>query len=203
MTATKPRRRPANTYAELSETIGALASSVKLDVRHVDIHNPAIADIVNTLASIQALRPALTANPAPTSPQLARALQATENAWRRMAAEFGMLTSSEVAGLLGAAPSNRNYASAKRVDGALLGVLRGKAFLYPAFQFDQDRGNVLPVIPPLIELARANGWRDDDLILWLQSPTTSFEAEDRPVDHLRTDPDAVLAAAKNAFEVRW
>lgn len=37
----------------------------------------------------------------------------------------------------------------------------------------------------------------------MQSPSTSFEDEDRPVDHLRDDPDAVLAAAKTLFEADW
>jgi hypothetical protein len=114
-----------------------------------------------------------------------------------------MLTSAKVSELMGASTSNRNYASARRTAGQLLGVLRGKSYLYPGFQFDRERGVVLPVIPQLLKLSRENEWSDGDLILWLQGPTTSFEEEDRPVDHLRTDPDAVLAAATNEFETLW
>jgi hypothetical protein len=135
------------------------------------------------------------------SPQLARAQQATENVWHRLEAEFGLLTGSEVAELLGASPSRRAFAETKRAENEVIGALRGGEFRYPGFQF--DHGVVLPVIAPLIVLARANHWRDEDLIFWLQGPSTSFEEEDRPVDHLRSDPDAVLAAAKNAFTAEW
>ena len=40
------------------------------------------------------------------SPQLARSMQATDAAWRRVEAEFGLLTGAEVAELLAADPSN-------------------------------------------------------------------------------------------------
>jgi hypothetical protein len=118
-------------------------------------------------------------------------MQATENAWRRIEAEFGLLTAREVAELLGARPTK------------LLSVQRGKTLRYPGFQFDREARAILPVIEPLINLARANGWRMADVALWLTSPSTSFDAEDRPVDHLREDPDAVLAAAQNAFEAEY
>lgn len=137
------------------------------------------------------------------TPQLARARKATEQAWQRMEAEFGLLTSVEVAKALGADPSNNDYALSKRADNEIVGVLRDGEYRYPGFQFDRERGMVLHVIAPLIQLARDNGWSDESLVLWLQGPNTSFEHESRPVDHLGSDPDAVMAAAQNAFEVEW
>lgn len=201
MVETKPRKR--DTTRDWTEVLTKAANGLGLDLTSIDAQDPAINDIVNALASIQVLRPAFAANPAPTSPQLARSLQATENVWRRIGTEFGLLTSSQVAELLGASPSNRHYASAKRLAHEIVGVLRGKAQLYPGFQFDRAHGTILPVMAPLIDLARVNGRQDADLILWLQGPTTFFAEEDRPVDHLRTDPEAVLAAAKGAFESEW
>ncbi|WP_105035162.1 hypothetical protein [Cryobacterium aureum] len=64
-------------------------------------------------------------------------------------------------------------------------MLRGTEYRYPGFQFDRAHGIVFPVIAPRIELAHENQWTDEDLILWMQGPTTSFENENRPVDHLR------------------
>ena len=137
------------------------------------------------------------------SPQLGRIMQATDAAWHRLEAEFGLLTGAEVAELLAAGPSNHGSVTTRRAKNEILGVLRGTEYRYPGFQFDRDHGTVLPVIAPLIKLAHENQWRDDDLILWLQAPSTTFEDEDRPVDHLRREQDAVLAAARSAFEARW
>ena len=148
------------------------------------------------------LRRAMAASPDVVSPQLARALQATENMWRSIATEFGLLTSGQVAERLGASPSNRKLAARRRAAHQIAGVVRGNAVLYPGFQFDRADGKIIPVMARLIELAAANGWSEADLLLWLCSPTTAFDAEDRPVDHL-AQPEAVLRAAKNQFEAQW
>jgi hypothetical protein len=155
-----------------------------------------------TERSARFLRRAMAASPATVSPQLARGLQATENIWRGMAAEFRLLTSGQVAALLGARPSNRKLASRRRAAHQIAGVVRRNAVLYPGFQFDRIHGTILTLMERLIELSTANGWSEEDLLLWLCSPTTSFDAEDRPVDHF-DDPDAVVAAAKAAFETEW
>lgn len=150
--------------------------------------------------SFRFLRRAMAASPDTVSPQLARSLQASENVWRTMGAECGLLTSGQVAELLGASPSNRNLASRKRAAHQIAGAARGKAVLYPGFQF--GGGAIVPVMEPLIRLATANGWEEESLLVWLYSPTTSLADEGRPIDHLH-DPDAVLAAAKAAFETEW
>jgi hypothetical protein len=148
------------------------------------------------------LRRAMAASPDVVSPQLARSLQATENMWRSIATEFGLLTSGQVAELLGARPSNRKLAARRRAAHQIAGVVRRNAVVYPGFQFDQTHGTIIPVMARLIELAAANNWSEADLLLWLCSPTTAFDSEDRPVDHLE-QPDAVLRAAKNQFEAQW
>ncbi|MFD1210740.1 hypothetical protein ACFQ36_01625 [Arthrobacter sp. GCM10027362] len=136
---------------------------------------------------------------APVSPQLARSLQACTNAWKRIESEFGLLSSGQVAELLGRSAENRNLASKKRRAGKILGVARGNTYRYPGFQFDRDRGTVRRVIEPLIALAGENGWPPEDVVLWLCAPSTYFHEADRPVDHLE-EPERLLAAAQDQFE---
>ncbi|TFC86916.1 DNA-binding protein [Cryobacterium sp. TmT2-59] len=140
------------------------------------------------------------AGAAAPSPQLARAVRATAEVWRRLEEEFGLLTSGEVAELLGVTPAGPSWVAAQRKARKIIGVRRGNTYRYPGFQFDHQ--TVLPVIAPLLELARANGWSSDDLTLWIFGPTTSFVQEDRPVDHLR-EPEAVLATATLTMEALW
>ena len=134
------------------------------------------------------------------SPQLDRAIRATAEAWRRLEEEFGLLTSGEVAELLGVTSAGPGWVAAQRKARKIIGVREGNTYLYPGFQFDHQ--TVLPVIAPLLELAHANAWSSDDLTLWMFGPTTSFVQEDRPVDHLR-EPEAVLAAATLTMEALW
>ncbi|MBB5640428.1 hypothetical protein [Cryobacterium roopkundense] len=136
------------------------------------------------------------------SDELASSVQATQDAWVRIEVEFGLLTSSQVAEVLGAKPSNRMLASRKHAAHLIAGLIRRNAVLYPGFQFDRVHGTILPLMARLIGLAVANGWTEHDLLLWLCGPTTSFEEEDRPVDHFH-DPDSVIAAATNEFETQW
>lgn len=54
-------------------------------------------------------------------PTTARAAQATENVWREIADQFGLLKSGEVSVLLGASKGNREFVSTRRGRGELLG----------------------------------------------------------------------------------
>jgi hypothetical protein len=140
--------------------------------------------------------------PVAVSPQTARRLQAAENIWRSIDGEFGMLTSIEVAELLGSRKPNRSIASTLRSDGSIVGIMRGNSYRFPGFQFDTDKAAVVPVMPKLIALARENGRSDEDLVFWLTSPSSLFHEQDRPVDHLHEE-ERVLAAAKDQFEGSW
>lgn len=140
---------------------------------------------------------------APTeSQQLARARQATETVWLQIEAEFGLLTGAEVAELLDAAPSDQSIVSSKHAEHQIAGVLRVDMYLYPGYQFDRERGEILPVIGALLELALANQWDETSFLLWMVGPSTHFEDSRRPVDHLG-EPEVVLAAARNEFEAEW
>lgn len=162
---------------------------------------------LNSLAStvwegVHALGAAMAATPVAVSPQTARSLQAAENIWRSIAREFGMPTSVEVAEILGSRKPNRSIASTLRNEGNIVGVMRGNSYRFPGFQFDAEKGTVVPVMPKLIALARENGRSDEDLAFWLTSPSSFFHEQDRPVDHMGEE-DRVLAAARDQFEGTW
>ena len=139
---------------------------------------------------------------AAVSSQLAWSRRATAAAWRRLEEEFGLLDAGEVQELLGAEP-DQDLTSSKLVVGGLIRVEVGGRVLYPGFQVDRDVRAILPVIAGLLDLAAENSWSAEDLALWMTAPSTSFESEDRPVDHLRSEPEAVLAAARSEFDSCW
>lgn len=134
-------------------------------------------------------------------PATARAAQATENVWREIADEFGLLKSSEVGALLGASRNNREFVSSRRSRGELLGVVRNSAYLYPGFQFDRQAGTVRAWVKPLLELAQENQLGASDVLFWMMSPTTYFDG-DRPADNA-DDGDRLLEVAGRAWRVSW
>ena len=124
-------------------------------------------------------------------------LQARRNAEARLLLlqEFGGLTSSEVADLVGSEGRNRaSLAPRWRKKGRLLGIPYKGAVLYPAFQF--HRRTVVSVVPEIIgEFAGAgvDGW---EIALWFTAPN-SLLGERRPVDLLLEEPDRVVDAARH------
>ncbi|MEX5305753.1 hypothetical protein RF644_08330 [Kocuria sp. CPCC 205258] len=151
--------------------------------------------------SIDVLRAAMAASETPLSPATAHSVAAQENWWRKIEAEHGWLNSADTAVLLGRS-ANRSFASAQRSAGKLLAYQRGKTHRYPKFQFDLAKGQVRPVIPELLAVARGYGVPDEDLVLWLCAPTSAFAEQDRPVDHLE-DRERLLAAAHDEFGAQW
>jgi hypothetical protein len=134
-----------------------------------------------------------------TSPQLARSLHATKLVWERMEAEFGLLTDSEAAKVLGVTSTDLIRLGHS---GRIIAVKRGPSVRYPGFQFDRAGRSILPVIEPLVAVARESGWSNESLTLWMLGPTTSFDEEDRPADHLH-EPELLLAAAHSHMEAVW
>lgn len=150
---------------------------------------------------IEALGAAMAALDEPISPELARSLQAEENWWRKIESEHEMLPSTEVAQLLGKS-SNRSYASHQRHAGRMLGYKRGNAYRYPSFQFDLRARAVHPVIEDLLSITRGYGLPDEELVMWLCTPSAYFDEQDEPVRHLHNH-EAMLAAAETRFGAAW
>lgn len=134
------------------------------------------------------------------SPQMARSIQASANRWRQVMTEHRFLSSKEASELLGSQTGSRSLASHRWSKGELLGVKHGTAVVYPEFQFGES-GQVYPVIPKLISLAKEYGWSEQSLILWLVTPTGYFDDEP-PIAHLN-DPDRILAGALSRLKKSW
>lgn len=152
--------------------------------------------------SIKALESALSHVPEEIepSPQIARSVQAGENRWRRMAKEFDMLDSSQVASLLGISASNRNKASQLAKQGKILGVARGNRTLYPSFEFDLAAGKVRPVIAEVVKAA-GDRWDPESLLQWFCAPNGFLDGR-RPVDTI-DDRQTLLAAAYKSLAPEW
>lgn len=167
------------------------------------LRNAVVTQVVHDLQeSSHALGAAMASTSIPVSPQMARSLQSAENIWRRVEAEFGMLTSVEVAEILGSRKPGRTQAAALRADGKIAGIKRGNSFRFPGFQFDRMQGVVLPVMADLLAIARDNGRHVEDLLFWMTSPSSFFAELDRPVDHLH-DAERLLAAGLDQFGDVW
>lgn len=156
---------------------------------------------VNMERSVDALGPALANVEVDVSPQLARSVQATENVWRTMDEEFGLLSSTEVSKAVGSKSPNRSYASEQRTAGRLLAIKRPGGFKYPGFQIDQNEHAIRPVMADLINVAGDAGRSEASLALWAVS-TTGYLDGARPVDRL-DEPETVIHAAREAFNVQW
>ncbi|WGX94339.1 hypothetical protein [Nocardioides sp. L-11A] len=153
-------------------------------------------------ASASALGFALASVETYAEPALARAVQAEQNLYDRLAEEFGMLTPGEAGQRLGSrSRAPRNLAAQARKAGRLLAIKRGSHVLYPGFQFGED-GQPLPVIAALVELARRHERSETGIVQWLCGPTTYLDGR-RPVDLVRSTPDEVLALAERAWGVEW
>ena len=180
---------------------GAVDLLVEVLARRSQAAAPALDAVVNAQRSLDALRPALASLPAAATPELAQGAMATENAWRSMEQEFGLLSAQEASRLLGSRAKGRStLAHDRRESRQLLGVRRGNAVLYPGFQFDGN-GEVHKVIPALVQLAREARRSDEDLAQWICLPSGYLDG-DRPVDRLQ-DADEVLAAGQGHFGVQW
>ncbi|SEN68522.1 hypothetical protein E3O25_02630 [Cryobacterium sp. TMT1-3] len=160
-----------------------------------------IRDLVNTRLSVQALGPALTKLDTAATPSTARALQATENVWREVEERYKLLTSTEVAALLGAKNANRAYASNLRAKGQLLGVQRRNSYVYPGFQFNARTHRIKPAIPLLLALAEELTWNVEDLTIWLSSPS-GYYGGGRPADNLDATEE-ILTRARDEATVQW
>mgnify|MGYP001037165099 CR=1 FL=1 len=90
-----------------------------------------------------------------------------------------------------------NTAGKLRKSRGLFGVRTRRGYIYPGAQFDPANGEVLPVVPELLELlpAEDDGWEN---IFWLFQPRRSLQGR-RPADLLATDPVGVLQAAHDSF----
>lgn len=176
------------------------ASSEGMRARHAAL-------LVEAIRSTEALGAAVKSLGTQASPQSARSVQATENLVRSIAAEFGLLTGTEVDELRGSLSktSPRNLASARHRAGELLAIRRDNRLKFPGFQFTAA-GTALPVIAVLRRLSERHGWSESDLFLWPASPSGRLN-DVRPVDVLLSESasghDEIVRAADLEMASTW
>ena len=112
-----------------------------------------------------------------------------------LAAEFGLLSSSDVAELSMSAARNAGATAARwRAAGRIFAVASGgRAAVFPGFQFDAG-GQPVPVVADILTVLtdRLDPW---SLALWFTGDNSRLGGL-RPVDALNSDPDAVVGAAR-------
>ena len=121
--------------------------------------------------------------------------------WQNIEAAGGMYTSAEVLALINMRTGNHTILSDLRLQAHLLSIKRGTAYIYPRFQFDPETHLIRPVIADLIKLAADAGWTQEELLVWLCSPSGHFRGH-RPAEHV-DHPDDVLDAARQAAAMQW
>lgn len=125
---------------------------------------------------------------------------------RDVAAEFGLLTATEVGERLGSSSkAARNLASARHRSGELLAIRRGNRLKYPGFQFGPD-GSPNPAIRILRTLSQRHNWAESDLFLWLATPAGRLH-DARPIDVLISGTveaqNEVVRAAELEMSAEW
>lgn len=93
---------------------------------------------------------------------------------------------------LGAPGDNAAEVLAERArQGEVLRLIADGEPVYPAFQFDEERGCVLPAVQQILRVRPAS-YSEYQLLAWLTRPHLNFDG--RPLDALGEQPDAVLKA---------
>ena len=112
---------------------------------------------------------------------------------------YGALTAEELADAVGSGATNRRSLAARwRAEQKVFAVrVPSNRVVYPAFQFDFDRGAPRPVVADVLAALplrlRESGWQ---LALWWDTPTDCLGWL-RPIEMLDKDPAAVVAAAED------
>lgn len=127
------------------------------------------------------------------SPVVLEQVQRNADARGELAAEFGLLSSTQVANLAGSTASNpAALASRWGKERKVFTVDVDGSGRFPGFQFGQN-GRPLPVIAEVLAVVgeRVTGW---ELALWFTGSSGRLGG-DRPVDVLDSDPELVVEAA--------
>jgi hypothetical protein len=139
--------------------------------------------------------------PAPGPPSAAETAQLRRNADARRAflAEFGTLTSREVAEFAGSRAKNRAaLANRWKAAGQIFAVEAGGQTLFPAFQFSRNDGQPRPVIAEILAALqpRFSGWQT---ALWFTG-RNGWLGSRRPVEVLEAEPGAAAEVARRETE---
>lgn len=125
--------------------------------------------------------------------------QAQRNAELRTQAldQIEMLDSDQVAGVVGSKARNRAAAASRLArSGKLLAVEHAGRRLFPAFQFDLERGRPREEVAAVVGALAERGVRGWSALLWMNRPS-GWLGGAPPIAAIDSDPAGVLAAAKD------
>ncbi|WBM80185.1 hypothetical protein KIV56_00930 [Cryobacterium breve] len=124
-----------------------------------------------------------------------------ETLWRQIESKWGLLNVIDVLNVLHLAKGDEDELARMRAEGRLLAFKRGGEWAYPEFQFQAESGLIEPVITDLIQLASQLNWVNEELVIWLCSPSGYFGG-DLPIEHLH-GPEDLLEKARKEWTVEW
>lgn len=124
-------------------------------------------------------------------PATAAQLASVERLWRHLVNRYGVYRSSDIARMRGGTPTNRSIASHLAKAHGLIGLTRGNAKMYPAFEFTgrDPHPQWHAVSRPLVDA----GWADQDILLWMVSPNPVLDGQ---------EPAALLGSGDGVDQVR-
>jgi Poly(hydroxyalcanoate) granule associated protein (phasin) len=137
--------------------------------------------------------------PAPGPAAETAQLRRNADARRAFLAEFGTLTSREVAEFAGSRAKNRAaLANRWKAAGQIFAVEAGGQTLFPAFQCSRNDGQPRPVIAEILAALqpRFSGWQT---ALWFTG-RNGWLGSRRPVEVLEAEPGAAAEAARRETE---
>jgi len=136
--------------------------------------------------------------PLPSSDKI---LQARRNAAARwhLLQEFGAFSSDQIADLRSRAKNRHALANRWRNEGRIFAVEYRGQLLHPAFQFDPETFDPLPVISDALKALPRQDMSPWEIGLWWTADNGWLDGT-RPVDVLDDQPEAVVQAAAKLAE---
>jgi hypothetical protein len=146
-------------------------------------------------ALVEALTPPLEVPP----PAVLLNARANAELRARVVREGELLSSAQVAELSGSKAANRAALAARwRKSGRVFAVPLGATLHYPAFQFDAD-GRPRPVLADVVRLFAEHRVSPWSLAAWFLTEHPRLRR--RPADLVAGEPERVLEAARQTFEI--
>jgi hypothetical protein len=152
-------------------------------------------EALSTAALVESLLPEA---PLPSSDKI---LQARRNAAARwhLLQEFGAFSSDQIADLRSRAKNRHALANRWRNEGRIFAVEYRGQLLHPAFQFDHETFDPLPVISDALKALPRQEMSPWEIGLWWTADNGWLDGA-RPVDVVDGQPEAIIQAAAKLAE---
>lgn len=181
-------------WHELALIVSAEAAVIENARALIDLLGGRLAELEHAALEqfIETAYPLVAGRPSPAALDQARRNAEVRAEFER---DYEVLAAEQVHALCGSSARNRAALAARwRSERRIFGIPRQRRWLFPRFQFDEERGRPKAVIAAtLAALGDAVGpWQT---AVWFTSENGWLDGR-RPVDLLDRDPDAVVDAAR-------